>query len=93
MNSFASHKLAELETLNGSLLTPLQRQVIQNNIADVAEQIINLTYNPNNPVQFAQDDAHLKGQLAAFRFLLIRAEESELQLRILARNSQSDNNS
>lgn len=85
--TFSSWKMSDEETLQASVLSPLQEQLIQNDMAQIAETILALEYDPSNPVKFAQDDAHQKGQLAAYRFLLTRSEESKIQLR----NFQSRN--
>jgi len=83
-NEFTTYNLSKEEFLQGSILNPLQTQVIQNELARVAQQILSLTYEPRNPVKFAQDDAALKGQLAVFRWLLDTSMESQNQLRALA---------
>ena len=85
-SSFSSFNLSPNDQLTGACLNQLQKQVIQNHISAVAEQIIALEYNPADPGKFLQDDAALKGQLAAFRFLLQSSEDAEEQLRHQALN-------
>jgi hypothetical protein len=82
-NQFTTFKLSQEETLQGSVLNFNQKAVIQNQIADVCEQILGLSYNPSEPLKFVQQDAELKGQLAILRFILLRSEESENQLKSL----------
>jgi len=86
---FTSWSLSDQEIISGSVLSFTQKQVIQNQRAQVAEQILGLVFDPLNPVQFAQDDAHLKGQLAAFNYLLLLSDESETALKAMqsAQNS------
>lgn len=84
VHPFNSYEFTEEELLSASILTPLQKCLIQSDIAQIAEQILNLKFDPLNPQAFAQDDAHQKGQLAAYRYLLLRSEESEIQLKIRA---------
>jgi len=81
---FTSWSLSEQEVLSGSVLSFPQKQVIQNQRAQIAEQILALTFDPLNPVQFAQDDAHLKGQLSALNYLLLLSDESESALKALS---------
>ena len=80
VNQFQSWNLTPEEYLQGGLLTSLQRQVIQNQIASVATQKINLTFTPSEPMEFAQQEAHLRGQIDALSYLLTLSEEAESQL-------------
>ena len=79
-NQFQSWNLPPEEFLQGGLLTSLQKQVIQNQIASVATQKINLTFTPADPLSFAQDEAHLRGQIDALSYLLTLSEQAEFQL-------------
>ena len=80
VNQFQSWNLTPEEYLQGGILTSLQRQVIQNQIASVATQKINLSFDPSNPQGFAQQEAHLRGQIDALSYLLTLSEEAESQL-------------
>lgn len=79
-NQFQSWNLTPDEFLQGGLLTLTQKQVIQNQIASVATQKINLSYTPTEPLAFAQQEAHLRGQIDALTYLLTLSEEAERQL-------------
>jgi hypothetical protein len=79
-NQFQSWNLTPEEYLQGGLLTITQKQVIQNQIASVATQKINLQYTPADPLGFAQQEAHLRGQIDALNYLLVLSEEAERQL-------------
>ena len=81
IGTFTHWNLSALEVLQGSILSSQQKQVLQNELANIAEQVVNLEYAPENPLAFVQHDAHLKGQMAVIRFLLLRSDESETQLR------------
>jgi hypothetical protein len=76
-NLFTSYKLSDAETLQGSILTHQQKCVIQNEISQVAENIIGLIFDPTNPAKFTQDDSFLKGQMSVLRVMLLRSDESE----------------
>jgi hypothetical protein len=82
-NSFTSYSLTKQETLLGSVLNPYQVQVIQNESAQVAENILALKFDPQNPQAFVQDDSYLKGQLSVFQLLLSKSEEAQLELEVL----------
>lgn len=79
-NQFQSWNLTPEEFLQGGLLTILQKQVIQNQIASVATQKINLTFTPAQPLEYAQQEAHLRGQIDALSYLLTLSEQAEFQL-------------
>lgn len=79
-NQFQSWTLSPEEFLAGGLLTTAQKQCIQNQIASVATQRINLAFTPDKPMEFAQQEAHLRGQIDALSYLLTLSEEAENQL-------------
>jgi hypothetical protein len=79
-NQFQSWILTPEEFLAGGLLTTAQKQCIQNQIASVATQKINLAFTPADPLSYAQQEAHLRGQIDALSYLLTLSEEAELQL-------------
>jgi len=79
-NQFQSWTLSPEEFLQGGILTSLQKQVIQNQIASVATQKINLSFTPSQPLEYAQQEAHLRGQIDALSYLLTLSEEAERQL-------------
>lgn len=89
IGTFTHWNLSSAEILQGSILSSQQKQVLQNELAQIAEQIVNLEFDASNPVAFAQNDAHLKGQMSIIRFLLLRSDESEQQLKNLAQTSDS----
>ena len=55
-NEFASFNLTEEEALQGSILTTLQMQVIQNQLSNAAMGKNALDFDPNNSAQFIQDE-------------------------------------
>ena len=79
-NQFQSWTLTPEEYLEGGRLTILQKQVIQNQIASVATQKINLAFNTTQPSEFIQQEAHLRGQIDALSYLLTLSESAEMQL-------------
>lgn len=89
-SSFQSYELSEQNSLQGSVLSPLQAQVIQNEISTIAEQILSLTYNPLNPMEFVQQDSFLKGQIQCLQYILAKSESSQAELIRLAQSSQGN---
>ena len=87
ISQFSTYSFTEEELLQASILSPIQIQLIQSDMAQIAENILALEFDPENPQKFVQNDAHLKGQLAAYRYLLLRSEESVIQLKL--RNSSN----
>ena len=67
---FTVHQLADQEIVEGSKLTGLQTQCIQNQIAAIAENKIDLAFDVESPNSFIQQEAYLRGQLDALSYLL-----------------------
>lgn len=69
-SSYLRYELTEPEIKAGSVFTLNQRAVIQNLIADAAEEKLALTFDPDKPLQFAQREAELTGQIGILKYLL-----------------------
>jgi hypothetical protein len=85
-NSFTSYEFSDREILEGSVLSALQIAVLQNELANIATNKLNLDYDPRNPLKFAQDEAFLKGQMSIINVMLLRSSDSEITLQKLAGN-------
>lgn len=79
-SSFISYTLTEDELLFGSVFSLGQKQCIQNQISNLAEQKITLRYDPANPMMFVQQDAELQGQIIALKYLITLSDSAEQQL-------------
>ena len=86
-NTFTTYSLSVLETLSASVLSIEQKCLFQTDLALIAEQRLALDIDFSNPTKFAQDEAFLKGQMSILRVMLLRSEESEIQLKTMAVNS------
>lgn len=75
-NSFSSYHLTEDDTLEGSILTTLQKQVIQNLLVARAEEKLALEFDPDNINRFVQREASLAGEIAAYQTLIANSEIS-----------------
>lgn len=83
-SAFTRYAQTNQEQLAGSVLSGDQKQYIQNQLATIAEQRLALVPDPINYAVFIQDEAFLKGQMAAYQYMLDSSEASEDQLRALA---------
>lgn len=87
-SEFSRYKLSDEETLQGSLLTVTQKQVIQNNLSLVASEKLSLELDMTNPNRFIQEEASLKGQIEAYRYMLSCSIAAEEDLAFRASNPQ-----
>jgi hypothetical protein len=88
--SLTRYSLDPAEEVTAATLTTLQKAALQNLIASVAETILNLTYDPQNPQKFIQNDAFNKGQKAAYQFLLDSSDAAEAAALKLTIDSESN---
>lgn len=79
-NPFQLWILSEQEALQGAILTSLQKQVIQNQIAYAAISKMNLMFDPLNPQAFLQEEAAFKGKIQALESMIIASAEAEAKL-------------
>ena len=75
-NTFASWQLTDSEYLSGAILSPQQQAVIQNDIAQAAEQKLGLKLNTTNIMEYAQAEAELQGRILILQLLLARSEDA-----------------
>lgn len=83
-SSFLRYSLTPDELTVGSILTTLHKQCIQNQIAEAAEQRINIRIDPQNPLSSVQEEAELCGRILALRYLIELSDASELALQTSA---------
>ena len=76
-NTFSSYSFTPEEEIQARLLSTLQKQNIQNQISMVATNVLNLEYDVQNPLKFAQDEAFLKGQIQVLTYLLDSSDSAE----------------
>lgn len=77
INTFTQFTLNEHEQLSGTLMSNEQKMFVQTQIAQIAEQRLNLIPDPNNYAAFIQEEAFLKGQMTAYKYLLDCSTASE----------------
>ncbi len=76
-NTFSSFSLLPEEEESGQLLSDLQKMVIQNKLAMIAADKLKIEFNPLLPLEFAQQEAYLRGQLDALQWQLDVSQEVE----------------
>lgn len=79
-NTFTTYKLTPAELTSGSILTIFQLAVIQNQISELAEQKLNVVYDPANHSDYGIQLAFKSGQMAALQYLVDVSEEVSKQL-------------
>lgn len=72
---FTKFILTDEEELAGTAFSTSQRCVMQNLIAQAAEEKVRLTFDPLNPNAFIQREAELQGAIITLSNLLARNEE------------------
>lgn len=77
-NKFITFNLTPEEEAVGSVFHPLQAAVLQNRRADIAQNILNLRFDPLNPQQFGLDRAMLEGQMSILDWQLeVSSQQAE----------------
>lgn len=76
--SFTRWILTDEEEKQGSILTIGQIQVLQNQLADIAEEKIALEIDPSQFDSYLQREAGLAGQMAIIKHLLDQSEFHQL---------------
>ena len=70
INEFSQFDLTPDEDIQAQLLSPETVMRLHNGMYHIATQRLNLDVNVSNVLEFAQQEAFLKGQLAVYRYLL-----------------------
>lgn len=76
-NDFTSYNLTEEEIAAGSILSPLQMAVLQNDLSEAAHQKVQLKVDGTNVTGFIQTEAELAGRLLILRYILDRSEQAK----------------
>lgn len=95
INMFSQFALTDAEQVAGELLSVTQVQVIRNLLAGEAHKRLALTFDPNNPLLFAQAEAEIQGAIGAYTYLLEASEVAHGSIieeaAEVAETSESDN--
>ncbi len=69
-NSFSTYALTDREVLEGSIFNTLQTQVLQNHLAGIAEEKLNLEIDPTFSSSYLQQEAALSDKIKFLQYLL-----------------------
>jgi hypothetical protein len=78
---------SEEEGLRAQVLSMENRQWLQNQLSDIAREELNLTYDPQKPMEFMQRDAELKGQRGMIQYLLACSDDALTSLTKLSQGN------
>lgn len=73
-NAFTQWLLNEEELVIAAYLSPEQRALLQNDMAEIAIKRAGITHDLSNPGKSMLEDAALKGQITFIQYLLQRSE-------------------
>jgi len=79
-STFTRYQLTPEELKNGQSLTTDNLYFIQNLICDAAEEKLSLKFDPSAPLQFAQREAELQGQIGILKMLVELASSSTITI-------------
>ena len=82
-HSFHKFRLSDREIVASSILTVMQKQYIHNLRTDIAETLLNVEDDLDQPLQHVKERARLRGFLDAYAGLINVSDEAE---RLLASN-------
>lgn len=78
---FTTYEFSPSEAIQASILPLLNQAFIQNKIAELATVKVNLTYDPEHPLKFQQEEAELQGQIKILQYLI---DESTVSQKLVA---------
>lgn len=77
--TFQQWELTDEERINGTILTITQKQCIQNQVANLGIEILNMIMDPQNPMAYALQKAEKQGQILALNYLLTLSSSAEAE--------------
>jgi len=83
-STFTRYQLTPEEIASGQALTTNNLYLIQNLICDAAEEKLSLKYDPSHPMEFAQREAELQGQIGILKLLVELSSQSSSTVTIIS---------
>lgn len=80
-NDFSTYELTDDEALQGSIFTATQLQVLQNKLAEIAKEKLNLEFDTAHPQEFIQQEAYKKGEFELLSYLIDTSRVSAEEVR------------
>jgi len=79
-NQFTEYDLTEQDIQEGSLLSQATVAVLQNLLADVSRERVNMLFDPSEPLLYTQAEAETRGRMYILQTLLANSEEAHSKL-------------
>ena len=79
-NMFESYSFTDEEILEASKLTDIQRRYWQHRLSDVTMQKLNLTFDPDKPLDFMQQESYARGRIDMLLELLLDPDTTLTQV-------------
>jgi len=79
-NTFTSYELTDTEALQGAIFTITQIQALQNQLSAIAEEKLNMEFDPEAAQLFMQNEAYKRGQMELLQFLIDNSKAAEEEL-------------
>lgn len=86
---YLSYQLTEAELLSGAILNSNQRALLQNKLAQAAEELLNIKVDTTNVLAFVQQQAFLQSKVDVLQQIL---DDSNEAIKILDANRDSQIN-
>lgn len=90
---FTRYELNQAEFEAGIIFSPLQKMVINNFIADLVDEKINLHFDGAEPYKFASQEAEITGKISSLQYLLELSDETLRQTMIRAQREAQNQSS
>jgi hypothetical protein len=91
-NMFTTYDLSDNDLLQGQVLSELQEACLQNELAALAEEKLNLKYDTVNTLTYLQREAELQGQIGLVTYLVELSRQAKIALRTSANPEPLDRN-
>ena len=75
-NNFSSYELTEAEAVDGFTLQQANLYMLQNELSLAAEAKLGIVVDPNNTIQFIQQEAFLRGKIEFINWLIAMHNQS-----------------
>lgn len=92
-NTFTLYSFTSEEEIIANTFSEIQLARLRNELALVAQEKVNLKYDPEHPMQFLQQEAELQGKMGVLNYLIQAHEASVddfMRLQLAAQQTQQD---
>ena len=75
-NQFTTWQLNDEESIQGSILTITQKQVMQNHMASIAAEKLSAAFDVENELKTVQEEAYNRGQIDLCMYFLDQSDSA-----------------